>query len=58
MEIVDRAIKAHTQNNPSLLAKGKISRVTANGTMKLPVTEGRGHPACPAHRTFLARVAR
>src|SRR5262245_3595802 len=35
-EIVDRAIKAFTQNNPDLLAKGKLSKVTANGTVKLP----------------------
>src|SRR5688572_21113873 len=36
VEIVDRAIKAHTQNNPSLLAKGKVSRVMASGDVKLP----------------------
>ena len=33
--IVERAIKSHTQNNPALLEKGKISRVTAKGTIKL-----------------------
>ena len=39
-EIVDRGIKAYTQNNPSMLGKGKISRVTANGTMQLSPTPG------------------
>ena len=39
-EIVERAIKAHTQNNRGLLETGKISKSTATGTIKLPV-EGR-----------------
>ena len=54
LEIVDRAIKAHTNNNRALLAKGKTSRVTANGTVKLTVTEGGNLIPVPSHRTFLA----
>lgn len=35
VEVVERAIKSHTQNNPSLLAKAKISKITAKGSIKL-----------------------
>lgn len=54
LEIVDRAIKAHTNSNRALLARGKTSRVTANGTVKLTVTEGGNLIPVPSHRTFLA----
>ena len=43
-EIVDRAIKAHTQNNPSLLKKGKVSKMTATGTIKVPVESRMANP--------------
>jgi hypothetical protein len=55
LEIVDRAIKAHTKSNPVLLARGKISRSTANGTVKLHVGEERQAQQVSGHRTFLAR---
>jgi hypothetical protein len=49
VEIVDRAVKAHTQNNPGLLAKGKVSRMTAGGNVKLPAG------MVPTRRGFAAR---
>lgn len=53
-EIVDRAIKAHTQNNPGALAKAKISKMTANGFVKLP-SEGSGHFVdVPTFQTVMA----
>jgi hypothetical protein len=54
VEIAERAIKAHTQNNPTLLPRGRISRVTAEGMMKLPIGPDRESISNPAHRTFLA----
>jgi len=54
-EIVDRAIKACTQNNPDLLAKGKLSKVTANGTVKLPAEASGQFVEVPTFRTVLAR---
>jgi hypothetical protein len=53
--IVDRAIKAHTQNNPSLLAKGKISKVTAVGTILLPTPTSTDPVPVPSFRTVVAR---
>lgn len=53
--IVDRAINAHTQNNPALLARAKISKVTANGTIKLPVPNATGLVPVPSLRTFISR---
>jgi hypothetical protein len=55
LEIVERAIKAHTQNNPTLLEKGKISRLTADGTIKIPVGEESQMQLVSGQRTFLAR---
>jgi hypothetical protein len=54
LEIVDRAIKAHTHNNRSLLAKGKISQVLATGTIKLPIQEGGALVPLQSRRTFFA----
>jgi hypothetical protein len=54
LEIVDRAIKAHTNSNRTLLAKGKSSRVVANGTIKLTVTEGGNLIPVPSRRTIIA----
>jgi hypothetical protein len=54
LEIVERAFKAHSQGNRSQLAKGKISKVTANGTIKLAVSEGGSLVPVPSRRTFLA----
>jgi hypothetical protein len=54
-EIVERAIKAHTQGNPSLLAKGKLSRSTANGTIKLAVGPQQEVAPVPTQRAFVAR---
>ncbi len=53
-QIVDRAIKAHTQNNSGLLERGKISKVTADGTMQLSHVPGE-FVAIPKHRTLIAR---
>jgi len=55
VEIIEHAVKAHTQNNLSLLTKGKISRMVASGTVKLPFGPGGERIHVPAQRTFLAR---
>jgi hypothetical protein len=54
-EIVDRAIKAHTQNDPSRLAQGKISKMTADGSILLPNARTQQEEMVPTHMTFLAR---
>jgi hypothetical protein len=50
VEVVERAIKSHTQNNPALVARGKTSRVTAKGNIKLG-----GDRLVPSSRLLLAK---
>lgn len=54
-EIVDRAINAQTQNDPRRLEQGKISKLTADGTIMLPIGAAQEEIAVPSQRTFLAR---
>jgi len=50
VEVVERAIKSHTQSNPSLLAKAKVSKVTAKGSIKMG-----GDSLTPSSRLLLAK---
>ncbi len=54
-EIADRAIKAHTQGNSSLLAKGKTSKMAANGILKVPSESTGQFLDVPTSRTVVAR---
>jgi hypothetical protein len=55
VEIVERAINAHTRNNRAALEKGKLSKLTADGTIVLPLGPTQEETSVPSHRIFLAR---
>lgn len=52
---IDRAIKVFTQDDPSRLTKGKQSKSTCSGSMKLPIDPSMGLASVPTDRSFIAR---
>lgn len=55
VEIVERAINAHTRNNRAALEKAKLSKLVADGSIVLPLGPTQEETAVRSHRTFLAR---
>jgi hypothetical protein len=54
-EVVERAIRLCTQNDPTRLAKGKLSRSLSVGWMKLPLDGAKDLVSIPTERELLAR---